>query len=403
MGVWNNFLIKLNPVQEEIARGEGSSKGTTQTKLMTVRKTYGLVEVVNRGINMIVDSASQVGYDVADSLSFVGIAPTGIKGKTLTNRLNFRPNPYMDISKFRRLIFMDFLVDGNAFIYYDNVGQAFYHLPASKVQVLPSDVTFVEGYLYDGTTFFKQNEIIHIADNSAESVYRGDSRINCALNGLIKREKMQDFQETYFDNGAVVGLIVETEAILSKKLKERTEMEWSAKYNPKSGAQKPLILDGGMKARAISTANFRDMDFKESIDSYERGVAIALGIPPVLLNPEGNSNIRPNLELFFSMTIIPMLKKFEHAFEYFFAFDIQLVTAGIMALTPDQKAQADRLSALVNNGIMTAAEARAELRLEELEDPTLSEIRIPANIAGSATGVTGQEGGAPKKPALETE
>ena len=74
-----------------------------------------------------------------------------------------------------------------------------------------------------------------------------------------------------------------------------------------------------------------------------------------------------------------------------------------MALTPDQKAHADRLSALVNNGIMTAAEARAELRLEELEDPTLSEIRIPANIAGSATGVTGQEGGAPKKPALETE
>lgn len=44
---------------------------------------------------------------------------------------------------------------------------------------------------------------------------------------------------------------------------------------------------------------------------------------------------------------------------------------------------------------MLGKEARSILRLEPLEDPLLDEIRIPANVAGSATGVSGQEGGKP--------
>jgi len=67
----------------------------------------------------------------------------------------------------------------------------------------------------------------------------------------------------------------------------------------------------------------------------------------------------------------------------------------VVALRPDLKAESDRLSSLVNNGIMLGKEARSILRLEPLEDPLLDEIRIPANVAGSATGVSGQEGGKP--------
>jgi hypothetical protein len=52
---------------------------------------------------------------------------------------------------------------------------------------------------------------------------------------------------------------------------------------------------------------------------------------------------------------------------------------------------------------MTGAEARKKLRLEDLDDPELTSVRIPANVSGSATGVTGQEGGAPKKPKPSSE
>ena len=249
--------------------------------------------------------------------------------------------------------------------------------------------------MFNGTIKFAVNEIIHIKDNSAREIYRGDSRINSAIKSILTRESAIDFQDKFFDSGAVVGLVVETEAVLSKKLKERQEKEWVAKYNPKSGRGKPLILDAGMKARSVNTNSFRDMDFNNSIVEIEKRVMTALGIPPLLLDSGNNANIRPNLELFFSMTIIPMIRKFESAFEYFFGYDVELTTHNIMALRPDMKQESDRLSSLVNNGIMTGDEARKVLRLEPMNTPEMTEIRIPANIAGSSTGVSGQEGGRP--------
>jgi len=183
-------------------------------------------------------------------------------------------------------------------------------------------------------------------------------------------------------------------------MKDRQEREWVAKFNPKQGGgAKPLILDNGSKAKSLSNSNFRELAFTESIDNLENKVCTSLGVPPILLDSGNNANIKPNLELMFYTTILPTLRKFEAAYEYFFAYDIELSTHRVPALKPDQKEQSDRLSALVNNGIMTGNEARESLRLKPiLDDPNMSKIRIPANISGSATGVTGQEGGKPASP-----
>ena len=124
---------------------------------------------------------------------------------------------------------------------------------------------------------------------------------------------------------------------------------------------------------------------------------MVLGVPPILLNSGNNANIKPNLELLFYLNIIPMLGKFVSAYEYYFAFDIEIKTHKVPALKPDLKAEADRVSSLVNNGIITGNEGRATIRLDKLDDPEMDKIRIPANISGSATGVSGQEGGKPPK------
>jgi HK97 family phage portal protein len=390
--LWAQVREKFNPIQNEISRDEGTRVSSTQTKIKTVQNAYELVEVVNRCINLLVDNASMVNYDVAGSLKFTG-QTSGVRSTSLTNLLNYRPNPYMDINTFRRLVFMDFLTDGNCFIHYD--GHSMYHIPANLMEVVPDDKTYINSFVYNGVHRFKANEIIFIKDNSTTSVYRGDSRINSTISTLLTRESMLDFQKAFFDNGAVMGLIVETDEILSKKMKERQEKEWMSKYNPKRGSARPLILDAGLKAKSMSNSNFRELSFTDSIDNLEDKVCVALGVPPIILNGGNNANIKPNLELMFYTTILPMLRKFESSYEYFFAYDVELSTHRVPALKPDQKAQSDRLSALVNNGIMIGNEARVELRMEPLDDPNMTKIRIPANIAGSGTGVTGQEGGKP--------
>jgi HK97 family phage portal protein len=194
-----------------------------------------------------------------------------------------------------------------------------------------------------------------------------------------------------------MGLVIETDAILSSKIKERQEKEWQQKYNPKKSSGRPVILDGGMKAKTLATSSLQDSAFNDSVSEKEKKVAVALGVPPLLLDSGNNANIKPNLELFFYTTVLPMLRKMESSLEWFFAVDLELSTHKVPALKPDVKEQTERVTGLVNNGIITGNEGRAILRLAPINEEVMNKIRIPANVAGSATGVEGQEGGAPSK------
>lgn len=394
MGLWNTIIEKLNPVQRSIAEDEGE-QGSTQDKLMTVDRAYEHIEVVSRCINLIVNNASLVDFSVGETLSFTGKV-TSVRGKKISELLNKRPNPFMDINTFRRLSLFDFLIDGNCFWYFD--GTSLYHLPARNVTIVPDENTYVNHYRYEGLTTeeFYPNEIIHIRENSTKSLYRGDSRIMSALPSLYTRETMIDFQDSFFKNGTAMGIIIETEQILNTRMKERQEKDWLKKYNPKRGNGRPMILDGGMKAKQVTNPNFREMMFNDSISDKEKRVCVALGVPPILLDSGNNANLKPNLELWFYTEILPMMRKFESALEFFFAYDIELSTLRVPALLPDQKAEAERYSTLVNNGLMTGNEARLKMRMEEIDDEVMNKIRIPQNIAGSGTGVSGQEGGRPE-------
>ncbi|ASU01598.1 portal protein [Bacteriophage T5-like saus47N] len=225
----------------------------------------------------------------------------------------------------------------------------------------------------------------------------GQSRVATVIDSLEKRSKMLNFKEKFLDNGTVIGLILETDEILNKKLRERKQEELQLDYNPSTGQSSVLILDGGMKAKPYSQiSSFKDLDFKEDIEGFNKSICLAFGVPQVLLDGGNNANIRPNIELFYYMTIIPMLNKLTSSLTFFFGYKITPNTKEVAALTPDKEAEAKHLTSLVNNGIMTGNEARLELNLEPLDDEQMDRIRIPANVAGSATGVSGQEGGRPQ-------
>ena len=90
-----------------------------------------------------------------------------------------------------------------------------------------------------------------------------------------------------------------------------------------------------------------------------------------------------------------MVKKVISALEFFFDFDIKEDISEVMALRPDLDKQASWITSLVNNGLITGNEGRAELRRTSIDDAQMDTIRIPQNVAGSATGVSGEGGGRP--------
>jgi hypothetical protein len=381
------LITKFNPAQYVISRDEGINIGTDAT--LTYLQAYNKLETVNRATNMIVSACSSLDYDVKDSKADAVVG--GMRQKSLIKLLNYTPNPYQSAQDFRTNIFTDFVLEGNIFIYWD--GAHLYHLPASNVEIDTDPKIYVKSNTYNSEVKFRPDEIIHIKELSSTSIYRGTSRLASADRNIKIMYKMQTFQEQFFENGAVTGLILTSENTLSQQAKERTIQNWRTQYSPKNGAKKPMILDSGLKPWGEFSDSFKDMDFDQSIKTHDTKILKSLGVPPILLDGGNNANIAPNLRLFYLETVIPIVTRYVSAMERFFGYDVEAVTSTVSALQPELKDVAAYYTTLVNGGVISPNEARLELRYET--KPGHDDLRVPANIAGSAANPS--VGGAPRR------
>ena len=205
--------------------------------------------------------------------------------------------------------------------------------------------------------------------------------------------KMRKFQDNFFKNGAVPGLVLKSPNTLSDKIKERMMVSWQSRYQPEAGGRRPLILDGGIEVDAITNTNFRDLDFQNSIADNEKIILKALGVPPIMMDSGNNANIRPNMRMYYLETILPIVRKMNFALERYFGFDLAEDITDIPALQPELRDASAYYTSLVNGGIITPNEARERLGFEPVEGA--EDIRVPANIAGSAANPS--EGGRPEE------
>ncbi len=378
---------KLNPAQSIISMNEGDSIASRES-VLSYRKYYENLECVNRGTNMIVDDAAEIPCKVGESTS--SSVYGGVRKATVNRLLNLEPNPFQDINTFKRNLLIDFIIDGNIFIYFD--GTHLYHLPADRVTIHTDEKTYVSHYEYEGQIKYFPEEIIHVKENSFYSIYRGISRLKPAERTMQLLSSMRSFQDNFFKNGAVPGLVIKSPNTLSEKIKERLLVSWQLRYSPTGGGRRPLLLDGGLEIAEISNVSFKELDFETSISSNENTILKALGVPPILLDGGNNANIRPNHRLFYLETILPVVRKLNFAFSRYFGYQIWEDVTDTPALQPELSDQASYFATLVNGGIISANEARVSLGKEPMEGH--NEIRIPANVAGSA--VNPDEGGRPE-------
>ena len=387
---------KLNPSQYVISRNEGMTVESREV-VTNYRNAYEQLEIVNRAVNMIVDDVAEIPFAVGEKVLGATNIVKNIRKSKVDLLLNKEPNPFQDVSSFKRNLIIDLLIDGNIFIYFD--GAHLYHLPADKVTIYTDDKTYIERFSYDNSIDYSPSEIIHIKENSFNSIYRGVPRLKPAFRTMQLLGSMRDFQDNFFKNGAVPGLVLKSPNTLSEKIKERMLQAWVARYNPKSGGRRPLFLDGGLEVENLTEINFKELDFQEGIKSNERIILEAMGIPPILLDGGNNANIRPNHRLYYLETILPIVKKLGYALERFFGFSLAEDVTGIPALQPELRDQAAYYATLVNTGILSANEAREAIGKEPVEG--FDEPRVPANIAGSA--VSPEQGGRPQEAAPSEE
>ena len=391
---WYDFWKqeKLNPAQEEIVVSlEGSGPIASREIVHNYKAYYEYLEVVNRAVNMIVDDAAEIPLRVGEPIQGLNSVIKGIRRSRVDLLLNKEPNPFQDVSTFKRNLIIDYILDGNIFIYFDGV--SLYHLPANYMDIEPDKRTYVQGYTFQTSIDYTPNEIIHIKENSFHSIYRGTSRLRAAQRSMSQLTRMREFQDNFFKNGAVPGLVIKSPSVISEKNKERMIQSWVTRYRPDGGGRRPLVLDGVMELYSISNINFRELDFESSIDSANKEVLKVLGVPPIMLDSGNNANIRPNHRMYYLETVLPIVEKMIKALERYFGYTITPDISNIPALQPELRDSAAYYSTLVNAGIITPNEAREALNYDEVFGA--GEIRVPANIAGSASNPA--EGGRPQE------
>lgn len=397
--VWRQWIAeKLNPAQPSMASLEPYA---SPESIVDYEQAYREIEVIHRSVEMVINACVEIPVIIE------GAGPA----KKINKLLNVKPNPFEDRQRLFRRAFLDFMLDGNAFFYYD--GDSLYLLPANDVEVVPDSKTFVSHYNYlvsnqQSSDFFGYNkqtrkaeaiqfephEIIHIMSENTESIFRGTSRLKSVIRLMELYYYMINFQRQFFKNNALPGFVLTTDNILSKRVKERLLEAWRSTYTTIfDGARNPAILDGGLKIDSFSTVNFDQLDFEDSIERIQQDMAKAIGVPYVLLKSGNNANIDANQKLFYLHTVLPILNQFCSAFAHFFnnSIIIRPDRLAVPALQPDNKTQAMYYSTLVNTGIITPNEAREGLRFAKIDGN--DNIRVPQNITGSATDAT--QGGRP--------
>ncbi|MFQ5563868.1 MAG: phage portal protein [Parvularculaceae bacterium] len=92
---------------------------------------------------------------------------------------------------------------------------------------------------------------------------------------------------------------------------DRLKGELEDAYSGAANAGRPLVLDGGLDWRAMSLSP-ADMDFIEAKNAAAREIALAFGVPPMLLGIPGDntySNYKEANLAFWKQTVLPLVKK----------------------------------------------------------------------------------------------
>jgi HK97 family phage portal protein len=124
------------------------------------------------------------------------------------------------------------------------------------------------------------------------------------------------WNKALFDNaarpsGALIYKGPEGQASLSDEQFSRLKQELEENYQGAVNAGRPLLLEGGLDWKQMALGP-KEMDFAEAKNAAAREIALAFGVPPLLLGLPGDNtyaNFREANLAFWRQTVIPLVAK----------------------------------------------------------------------------------------------
>ena len=237
-----------------------------------------------------------------------------------------RPNPGTTAPDLLEAWYGHLLVSGNAYLEAVAVGGALrelHTLRPDRMKVVPGPGGWPEAFDYTADTKTQRiageaapgvPRILHVKLFHPLSDHYGLSPIEAAAQAIDIHNTASRWNKALLDNSArPSGALVYTarDGNLTVEQYDRLKAELEQGFQGAARAGRPLLLEGGLDWKSMSLSP-RDMDFIEAKHVAAREIALALGVPPMLLGIPGDntySNYQEAARTFWRSTVLPLASR----------------------------------------------------------------------------------------------
>jgi HK97 family phage portal protein len=194
-------------------------------------------------------------------------------------------------------------------------------LRPERVQVVCDDRGWPVAYLHSaGGQLTRINrldglgrmQIAHIKALHPRDDHYGMGSIDAAIGAASVHNRAAKWNKALLDNGARPSGALTYEpadgSVLSAEQFKRLKDELGQEFSGSGNAGRPMLLEGGLKWQALSLTP-ADMDFVALKEGAARDIALAFGVPPVLVGLPGDAtyaNAREAGRALYRQTVLPM-------------------------------------------------------------------------------------------------
>lgn len=240
-------------------------------------------------------------------------------------QLMARPNPRQGTSAFIEFLVAYYLLSGNTYI----EGVAATGKPPSELYThRPDRMSIIKGptgprgfeYTVNGATKkwvgAQSEDVLHLKTFNPLDDWYGMSPVEAAAYSVDTHNSTLEWNKALLDNraqpsGAMVYNPKEGPATLEDTQYNRLKSQLDEQYTGAKNAGRPMLLEGGLDWKQMGMSP-QDMDYINSKHTNSRDIALAFGVPPMLLGIPGDntySNMKEARLALWEQTILPILYK----------------------------------------------------------------------------------------------
>ena len=235
-----------------------------------------------------------------------------------------KPNPGQPGREFGEQLYGFLLVAGNAYVEkveIDGAVRELHALRPDRMKAVASNNGWAEAYDYSvngQSVRLPRDNVLQLRLFNPLNDHYGMSPLEAAQRAIDTHNAASGWNKAMLDNSArPSGALVYAAADghLTSEQFERLKKELEDSYQGAANAGRPMVLEGGLDWKEMGYSP-KDMEYSAAKDGAAREIALAFGVPPMLLGIPGDNTFANFMEAnrsFWRQTVLPMASRMAEA------------------------------------------------------------------------------------------